>query len=123
MSRGQRGGSPTAVNLSFLDRSRYLLSSSSSFILTRAKWTPFQTHCYAEHVEATAATDVSHCIRCKCSTRFIPLTRSDYVRFEVFTAVTMKNVVFWDIKTPVRTSQETHYVSTTESSQLMLCKI
>jgi hypothetical protein len=26
-------------------------------------------------------------------------------------------------KTPVRTSQETHYVSTTESSQLMLCKI
>jgi hypothetical protein len=26
-------------------------------------------------------------------------------------------------RTPVRTSQETHYVSTTESSQLMLCKI
>jgi hypothetical protein len=26
-------------------------------------------------------------------------------------------------KTPVRTSQETHYFSTTESSQLMLCKI
>jgi hypothetical protein len=26
-------------------------------------------------------------------------------------------------KNPVRTSQETHYVSTTESSQLMLCKI
>jgi hypothetical protein len=26
-------------------------------------------------------------------------------------------------KTPVRTSQETHYVSTTESSQLMLSKI
>jgi hypothetical protein len=23
----------------------------------------------------------------------------EYVRFEVFTAVTMKNVVFWDIKT------------------------
>jgi hypothetical protein len=86
------------------------------------------------------------------------------VRFEVFTAVTMKNAVFWDIKsssyltwntlhlryivsrlilfriwgfhggdseecrllgneTPVRTSQETNYVSTTESSRLMLCKI
>jgi hypothetical protein len=29
----------------------------------------------------------------------------------------MKNVVFWD------TSQETHYVSTTAPSQLMLCKI
>jgi hypothetical protein len=26
-------------------------------------------------------------------------------------------------KTPVRTSQETHYVSATEHSQLMLCKI
>jgi hypothetical protein len=35
VSRGQRGGSPTAVNLSFLDRRLYLfLSSSSSFILT-----------------------------------------------------------------------------------------
>jgi hypothetical protein len=30
---------------------------------------------------------------------------------------------FLRYKTPVRTSQETHYVSTTESSQLMLCKI
>jgi hypothetical protein len=29
-----------------------------------------------------------------------PLKESeDYVRFEVFTAVTMKNAVFWDIKT------------------------
>jgi hypothetical protein len=26
-------------------------------------------------------------------------------------------------KNPVRTSQETHYISTTETSQLMLCKI
>jgi hypothetical protein len=26
-------------------------------------------------------------------------------------------------KTPVRTSQETHYFSATESSQLLLCKI
>jgi hypothetical protein len=48
----------------------------------------------------------------------IPLVRS-----EVFTAVTMKNVVFWDIRNPVRTSQETHYVSATEPSLLMLCKI
>jgi hypothetical protein len=31
----------------------------------------------------------------------------EYVRFEVFTVVSMKNVVFWDIKNPVRTSQET----------------
>jgi hypothetical protein len=28
-----------------------------------------------------------------------------------------------EYKNPVRTSQETHYFSTTESSQLMLCKI
>jgi hypothetical protein len=28
-----------------------------------------------------------------------------------------------EYKYPVRTSQETHYVSATESSQLMLCKI
>jgi hypothetical protein len=47
---------------------------------------------------------------------------SEAVRIEVFTAVTVKNVVFWDIN-PVRNSQETHYVSTTESSQLMLCKM
>jgi hypothetical protein len=85
-------------------------------------------------------------------------------KFEVFTAVTMKNAVFWDInpssyligdtlrlcyraqlvnvmqglrfyggeyekfrvlryKTPVRTSQETYYLSATEHSRLMLCKI
>jgi hypothetical protein len=50
-------------------------------------------------------------------------TERIYVIFEVFTAVTMKNVVFWDIITPVPTSQETHYVSTTDFSQLMLCKI
>jgi hypothetical protein len=46
-----------------------------------------------------------------------------YVRFEVFTALTMKNAVFWDIKDPVRTSQETRYVSATDPSRLMLCKI
>jgi hypothetical protein len=28
------------------------LSSSSSFSLTRAEWTPFQTHCYAENLVA-----------------------------------------------------------------------
>jgi hypothetical protein len=31
VSHGQRGGSPTVINLSFLDRSRYFLSSSSSY--------------------------------------------------------------------------------------------
>jgi hypothetical protein len=47
VSRGQRGGSVTVVNLSFL-------SSSSSFILTRAEWNPFQTHCYSENLAALA---------------------------------------------------------------------
>jgi hypothetical protein len=28
------------------------LSSSSSFILTRAEWTSFQTHCYSENLVA-----------------------------------------------------------------------
>jgi hypothetical protein len=46
VSRGQRGGSRTVVNLSFLDR------SGSSFTLTRAKWTTFQTHCYSENLVA-----------------------------------------------------------------------
>jgi hypothetical protein len=34
----------------------------------------------------------------------------------------MKNVDYWDIKNPVRTSQETHYVSATDHSQLMIRK-
>jgi hypothetical protein len=50
MSRDQFGGSLRVVNLSFVDRGRYFFSSSSSFILTRAKWTPFQTHCYSENL-------------------------------------------------------------------------
>jgi hypothetical protein len=41
------------------------------------------------------------------------------VRFEISAAETVKNAIFWDIKT----SHETHYFSATESSQLMLCKI
>jgi hypothetical protein len=28
------------------------LSSSSSFTLTKAEWTPFQTHCYSENLVA-----------------------------------------------------------------------
>jgi hypothetical protein len=46
---------------------------------------------------------------------------SDYVRFEVFTAVTMKNAVFWDIK-PQFVLHRRNYVSVTEPSQLILCK-
>jgi archaellum biogenesis protein FlaJ (TadC family) len=50
-------------------------------------------------------------------------TATDYLRFVVLTAVTVKNAVFWDIKNPVRISQETHYVSDTNPSRLLLCKI
>jgi hypothetical protein len=41
VSRGQHGGSHTTF-----------LSSTSSFILTRAEWTPFQTHCYSQNLAA-----------------------------------------------------------------------
>jgi hypothetical protein len=45
------------------------------------------------------------------------------VRFEVFTAVTMKNAVFWEIKTQFVSHKEIHYVSSRAPSRLMLCKI
>jgi hypothetical protein len=45
-----------------------------------------------------------------------------YVRFEVFTVVTIKNAVFWDIRTQF-VPRRKHYVYTTEPSRLMLCKI
>jgi hypothetical protein len=44
------------------------------------------------------------------------------VRVEVFTA-DYEECRLLGYKTPVRTSQETHYVSTTEPSQLMLRKV
>jgi hypothetical protein len=47
---------------------------------------------------------------------------SKYVRFEVLTAGTMK-IEFWDTENPSPTSQETSYVSATEPSRLMLCKV
>jgi hypothetical protein len=47
---------------------------------------------------------------------------SNHIRFEVSTALT-EEWSFLGYKAPVRTSQETHYFSATESSQLMLCKI
>jgi hypothetical protein len=45
-----------------------------------------------------------------------------HVRFEVFTAVTMENAVFWDIKTHFIPHMK-HIVSAIESSRLMLSKI
>jgi hypothetical protein len=63
-SRGQRGGSPTAINLSFLDR---------NIVLTERKL----------------------------------LCNVFYVRFEAFTAVTMKNVDLWDV-TPCGSCKNRH---------------
>jgi hypothetical protein len=45
-----RGGFPTAVNLSFLDRSRYFFFKDLLISAHEAEWTPFQTHCYSENL-------------------------------------------------------------------------
>jgi hypothetical protein len=50
VSRGQSGGSPTAVNLSSLDRSRYFSFKYLLIYPHEAEWTPFQTHCYSENL-------------------------------------------------------------------------
>jgi hypothetical protein len=44
------------------------------------------------------------------------------IRYEVFAAVAMNNVVFWDIET-LFVPHRKHYFSVTEASPLMLCKI
>jgi hypothetical protein len=44
------------------------------------------------------------------------------VKLEVLTAMTMKNVVFWDIQIQF-VLHRTHYISATEHSRFMLCKI
>jgi hypothetical protein len=50
MSRCQRGGSPTVVNLSFLDRSRYFFFQVAPHLSYVVEWTPFQTHSYSENL-------------------------------------------------------------------------
>jgi hypothetical protein len=52
MSRDQRGGTPTPVNLTFLDRSRYVFCQVALIYAPEAEWTPFQTHCYSENLVA-----------------------------------------------------------------------
>jgi hypothetical protein len=47
----------------------------------------------------------------------------NHVRVEVFNCGDYEEYRFLGYKTPVRTSQETYYVSATEYSQLMRCKI
>jgi hypothetical protein len=50
--RGQRGGSPTVVNLSFLDRNRYFSFTYLLIYPHEIEWIPFQTHCYSENLVA-----------------------------------------------------------------------
>jgi hypothetical protein len=45
-----------------------------------------------------------------------------WLRFEVSTSVSTKNVVFWGLKTQF-VPQEKFYASAREPSRLMLCKI
>jgi hypothetical protein len=44
------GDSPRSIISVFYTGAATFLSSSSSFILTRAEWTPFQTNCYSENL-------------------------------------------------------------------------
>jgi hypothetical protein len=50
VSRGRRGGSPTVVNLSFLDRSRYFSLKQLLTYPHEAKCTPFQAHYFSENL-------------------------------------------------------------------------
>jgi hypothetical protein len=52
LSLGQRGGSTTVVNLSFLDRNRYFSFKYLLIYSQEAEWTPFQTHSYSENLVA-----------------------------------------------------------------------
>jgi hypothetical protein len=52
MSGGQRGGSRTVVNPSFVDQSRYFSSKQLLIYPHEAEWTPYQTHCYTENLVA-----------------------------------------------------------------------
>jgi hypothetical protein len=53
---------------------------------------------------------------------FTFLPNHNYVISDVFTAMT-EEFRLLGYKTPVRTSQETHYLSAKEHSQLILCKV
>jgi hypothetical protein len=48
-----------SLNSIFYTGAATFLSSSSSFILTRAVWTPFQTHCYSKHLVAPGIEPVT----------------------------------------------------------------
>jgi hypothetical protein len=62
-------------------------------------------------------TELWHAHRQSCPGCLNPVpTNCINITFEAFAAATMKNAV------PLRTSQETHYLSTTEPRRLMICE-
>jgi hypothetical protein len=50
---------PSFISVFWIGAATFL-SSSSSFILTRAEWTPFQTHCYSENLAAPGIEPLDH---------------------------------------------------------------
>jgi hypothetical protein len=50
VSRGSAADHPRPLISVFWTGAATFLSTNSSFILSRAEWTPFQTHCYSENL-------------------------------------------------------------------------
>jgi hypothetical protein len=50
VSRGQGDGSPTVINLSFLDWSLYFSFKYRFIYAQESEWTPFQTNYYTENL-------------------------------------------------------------------------
>jgi hypothetical protein len=74
--------------------------------------------------DAWGHRDLLHADLCSQSLATLSKTALHIVSSEVFTAVLMKNIFrLLGYRNPVRTSQETHYVSSTELSRLLLSKI
>jgi hypothetical protein len=69
-------------------------SSSSSFILTRAEWTPFQAHCHAENVVAPGTEPGTSGLAARNCDR--NLTKLQY-RKEKFSEVVIAGGFFYEI--------------------------
>jgi hypothetical protein len=52
VSSGLRGGTPTAVNLNFLDRRNYFFFQVALICAHEAEWTPWEIHCYSVNLVA-----------------------------------------------------------------------
>jgi hypothetical protein len=52
VSHGQRDGTPTAINLSFLGRNRYFFFQAAPIYAHKVEWIPFQNYCYSGNLVA-----------------------------------------------------------------------